>query len=66
MASTGLQGELHSLGMRFGLMKKSLTVQTLLRTIGGGFDQTPTPLGITRVNALRVSQSKGRRPTADP
>ena len=36
MASTELDEELHSLGIRFGHMTKSLAVQKLLRKIGGG------------------------------
>ncbi len=46
MASTGLHEELHSLGISFGPMTKSLTIQKLLREIG---ERGQTPLGNTRV-----------------
>ena len=46
MAPTGLHEELHSLGIRFGPMTKSLTIQKLLRKIG---ECGQTPFGNTRV-----------------
>ena len=45
MASTGLHGELHSLGISFGPMTKSSAIQKLMRKIG---ECGQTPLGNIR------------------